>query len=682
MADDNKKLGQIIQNRYKFAKTQQEDIFEDFARYRQLWKSKITNPTDYPWDYALFNPMVFSTVRSFVARVATGNVGVNLQAWNEQGRPKTQVNKNLLDWEFQEAQLFLTVARAMFSVALYGKAFIDTGWCFQKARVIEEEDEQGNVTRRTVMSQSVNRADLSTVRVFDVFVANRNLPDLHKQPWIVIRRWKTPAEMEKYNESRGEEVYTKKVFDWIKKEKPFVRFVDYGSDVMTDDEQYEEAWKSGVLPILEMWDMQTGKVSEIIDGHSDMVLRSEDNPFYHGGYSLEEVSFFPEDDNFWNTGLVMPIEDLQESLNSTLNQFHTSARQQLNNMWITGDMRIPDWEFVSRPNGIIHTAGDINNTREVQHKDITQQALAMMGETKSEIERTTGINDLLAAGQPQGGVKAVGALNLEQSNLDQNLKLFLTMLEQVTLTRIATKFLKLNAQYITSEQVIGITGRHGYKNSSIKPDDVSAEFTPIIIPNSVLPKNPAIKLQNLQNTLGMAEKETKIAVNVAPIWQEMLSTMGMTDLDNIVPDDADEALEENEMMLKGISVECEVTDNHKVHIPIHQYQILKGQLTPEQTQLIIEHIKTHKLWELAQNPNLLDEMAGQAAAPGLPGAQQLTPGLPVGGVEGPGGPLPVPNPAVNEQGLIAQIGQQLGQTAAPNQPPVAIPNPGGNNAQG
>ena len=171
----------------------------------------------------------------------------------------------------------------------------------------------------------------------------------------------------------------------------------------------------------------------------------------------------------------------------------------------------------------------------------------------------------------------------------------------------------------------------------------------------------------------MADKEQQIPIDKGPIWREMVSTMGMTDLDAIVPNDRAEALEENDMMKKGIPVECEVNDNHDLHIAIHQYELLKGQLDQQTAQLFLEHIKTHKLWKMSQDPELLDKLS---QPPQLPQVPQPTPGaaiapMPAGTLpEGPAAPLP--NAATNEQGLLAQLGQRLGQAAAPNQPPVPI----------
>jgi hypothetical protein len=670
-----KNIGQIIDNRYKFSRDQQSDIFDDFARYKALWLSKIVDTGGWPWDYTLFNPMVFSTLRSFVARTSTGNPGITLQAWNEEDRPKTKLNTDLLLWELQEAEFQQKLARAVFSCGLYGKAFLWDGWLFEKEKYVQEEDDQGNDGRKILMKPKVNRADLGNVRSFDVYVANRNLPDVQSQPWIIIRRWRTVAELKRLNEMRGGEVYHD--LDKLKDKNLFVRYVDYGRDVMYQDNA-DIPFENGVLEVLEMWDMEEGKVYEKIKNSQEnkLVIREENNPYYHDEYPLIDLTFFPEEDEFWTQGLVRPMEDLQMALNAVLNQYLTNARQQLNNMWITGDVRIPDWEFISRPNGVIHTQGNIDQIKEVQHKDITQQAMTMMGELRNDIQRTTGINDYLAQGTPDKGKGRSGAaaMQMEESNLDQNLKLFMTFLEQQTIKKIAKHFLANNKQFITSDQTIRIAGRHGYRHVNVKEEQVSAGFDPIVIPNSMLPKNPMIRVQNLENLKAMADNEQKININTAPIWKEMVSTMGLTDLDEIVPDDKDEAMEENDMMEKGIDVEVEVNDNHDAHITVHQFALIKDKLDKAASKRFIQHIEEHKLWKVAQDPDMIEKMMGKQQAP----AQQSGVPNPANGIaaasEQASSPSPVQPAATSVQGLVQQQGQQMGQAM---QPPsgVPIPNP-------
>lgn len=657
----DKNIGKVIQNRWKFSKLQQDNIFDDFARYRALWQSKIVDTTGWPWDYSLFNPMVFSTLRSFVARTATGSPGITLQAWNEEDRPKTRVNQELVMWEFEECEFQKKIARAIFNSGLYGKGFVYTGWLYQKERYVEEEDEQGKVTRKILISPKVNRADLANKRVYDIFVANRNLPDIQMQPWVIIRYYRTIAELKKINKMRGGDVYTN--LDKLKDKNLFVRFVDFGRDVMYNDNS-EIPFDNGVLELWEMWDQDEGRVYEMVARHPEFVIRKEDNPYYHGDIPLVETTFFPEDDEFWSTGLIRPMEDLQMALNATLNQYLTNARQQLNNMWLTGDTRIPDWEFISRPNGVIHTNGNIDQIREVQHKDITQTAMAMMNEMRTDIQRTTGINDYLAMGTPNQGRKGAAALRMEEQNLDQNLKLFMTFLEQETIRKIAKHFLANNKQYITSEQSFNIAGRHGYRHVNIKDDEVSAGFDPIVIPNSVMPKDPIIKGQNLMQLKEMADNEQKININTAPIWKEIVSTMGLTDMDEIIPDDRDEALEENELLKKGIPVEVEVSDNHDLHVTVHQFALIKEKLDQKTAKRFIDHISEHKMWKIAQNPNLIEQMTGNQQIPKPPnllGPEQNTPTQQP--VVNQGQPMQA---ATSPLGVVQQQGQQLTQPGIPS----------------
>lgn len=669
-----KKPGVVIDNRFKFSKDQQNDIFDDFARFRALWLSKLVDQTGWPWDYTLFNPLVFSTLRSFVARTATGQIGINLQAWNEEERPKTKINQSLVEWEFQEVELQLKLSKAIFSAGLYGKGFLETGWFFEKERSVEEEDDKGNVQRKFMIAPKINRADLANLRVYDLFVANRNIAELQKQPWIIIRRYRTIAELQKINDMRGGDVYDlKQVKD--KGKDLFVRFVDYGRDVMYTDNS-DIPFENGVLETLEMWDGEEGKVYESVRNHREIVIREEDNPFYHNQYPIADITFFPQDDEFWTTGLVRPMEDLQMGMNAIFNQYLTNARQQMNNMWITGDVRIPDWEFISRPNGVIHVVGNIDQIKEVQHKDITGQAQTMMNTLKDDINRTTGINDYLAMGTPDKGKKGAAALELEENNLDQNLKLFMAHIEQKTVKELTKQFLAMNKQYITSDQTIRIAGRHGYKNAEIKPDDVSAAFDPIVIPNSSIPKNPMVRAQNLEALMQMAKDEQKVQINTSPIWKELISSMGLTDLDEIVPDDRDEALEENDMLIKGIDVEVEVSDNHQVHKTVHQFALISQKLDQAATKRIVEHIKQHDLWQLAQDPNLIDKLTGNPQIPNQPTTTQQQPQIGQGQQQPPqpGQQPQLQSPATGVQSLVQQRGQALSLAGQPQglmpQPPT------------
>ncbi len=675
-------IGVILENRMKYAADAQSDTFDDFARYRALFKSKIVDTADYPWDFTLFDPMTFTTVRNFLTRVVSPNIGVTLQAWNEESRPKTEVNQKIIDWELSEVDFFLKSARHVYQAALYGRGLFLTGWKYEKAKVIEEVDENDNVTRKVVMSPMINRADISNMRIFDLFIANRNNPVLQEQPWIIIRHYRTPGEMKAINEARGEDVYDVKK---IKDKDLFVRYIDYGRDVMYNNNYGDAPFDSGLLETWEMIDKDTGQVTELVARHKELVIRKEDNPYYHGEYPIIDTPFFPEDDEYFNTGIVRPMEDLQMALNTSLNQYMSNASQQINNMWMTTDLRIPDWEFISRPNGVIHVRGDINNLREVEHKDITQTSMAMQGQIRQNIQRTSGINDYMALGLPQKGTRGTAALKMEQENMDENLNFFMTILEQHTLRQVVNQFLKLNAQFLTDEQTIKIAGRHGYSHLKINPEDVSAEFEPIIIPNSALPKNPVIKLQNLENLKAIADKEQKIKLNTAPLWKEMFELMGITDLDEIVPDDKDEALEENKLIMDNIPVECEANDNHKAHVPIHAHLLLTEKLSQSQAKAVEDHINAHLMWELTDEPTLLeklgikfpaDQLALQIAQQNQAGGQnpnqlnqQLNPNA-------QNQTVPQPNAAVNTEGLVRQEGQRNRRMAnpVPQVGPIRRPN--------
>lgn len=678
MAQTKDKQAAVVESRFRFSRDQQAELFEDFARYQTLWQSKIPDDPNYPWDYSYFNPMIFATVRSLVSRTTSGNVGINLQAWNESERPKTRINKSLLEWEFQEAELFLKVARWVYSTAMYGRGFVRTGWKFAKERRIQEHGDDGETKRDILIAPKVNRADLQNARVYDMFVANDNIADFQAQPWVVHRYYTTIPQLIAENEARGgsekdgpyRHIKELKEHDW------FVTFAEHGADHQKADDEARkrDRWKAGVLEVLLLMDKETGKFTEKVAGHDDFLIRDEDNPYYHGEYPFADLQFFPEDSKFWTPGVVMPIEDLQIGLNSTMNQYYTNASQQINNMWIqTAGKAIPEWELISRPNGLIH--GEVIP---VKHPDITGQSEVMMGRMETMIQRTTGITDQVTMGQASRGTRGAAFLQMEQQSIDENLKLFINMLEQVGIKRVARQFLALNKQFITSDQIVKITGRHGYSHLEIKPDDVSAAFDPIIIPQSSIPKNPLIRAQNLMELKQLADAEKDVKVNKIPIWKEIIDTMGMTDLDEVVPDDAGEAQQENDLLKKDLPVECQASDNHDQHIKIHQYEVLAGELDEATLGRFIEHIKTHKRWKLAADPDMLEKMAQEKMPtpsndvdstmppPPAPNPMMMPMAMPP---QMPGAPV---NAAVDELGLIQQQPNGIPMTPQ-GMPPVVDP---------
>jgi len=153
-----------------------------------------------------------------------------------------------------------------------------------------------------------------------------------------------------------------------------------------------------------------------------------------------------------------------------------------------------------------------------------------------------------------------------------------------------------------------------------------------------------------------------------------VAAAGLTDMDEIVPDDKDEALEENDLLDKNIPVETEPNDNHEVHITIHQYDLLTTKLAPDQVQRRVAHIEAHKKWRLAADPDMIEKLTQNPTPPPLPSPQTA--------VSPTEGSISVPNPnaAVSEQGLVRQMGQALNQAVSGSSANLPIAAQGESNA--
>lgn len=675
-------LGDQTYRRYRFAVDEHDKMFQDFARYKQLYKTAISDEADYPWEHTLVNPYIFSLVRTALSRMVGSIPSVRLQARNEKSRPNAKVNQSIIDWEFGQPDFFMKIVRMVFSSLMYGKGFVNVSWLYEKEVKIQEEDEEGKDVGVTKMIKPMeNRAFITNIKCTNLMVANRNRPTIQEQPWVFETWYPTLGELRNINTSVGYDRY--KNLDKLKNSGKGARQESYGFNVQMKEVSGDSEMK--VLKIIRMWDNQNERVIEMPASDDHLIIRDEENPYWHGMCPIAEVTCFPEDDDFWSMGFVQPEEDLVIALNSILNHYMDSADQELNPMWLQGSsVQIPEWELYSRPNGFVHVIGDVNQVKRLDKSSSSQVVQPMMTELKSTIQRTVGIGDFESTGTPMPGVRGAAAQANAAQQVDQGLQFLILIMEQTGVRQIGEMFKSLNVQYMTEEQEISLGGNNGATYMKIDPEKVSADFDVVPIPNSSKPRNPLIQQQNLQSFLGMSMKEQGVTIDRAPVYQKLLSVMGETDLDQVVPRDMDEAMEENRLIGAGILVDVEYNDNHAQHVTAHQYFLGSEQdLSKKVVEALIKHIQNHELWEEAKDPNFYKKLMEKSS--GVPMPQPTNPIKPENAAPPSLGPSPAQQAAVPAamppQGGAAQmpatgelaIQQQLGQQLS--RPTTALENP-------
>lgn len=592
---DNKKIAGLIKDRWNTLSSDMSDVLERNATYTDMYKSILNFDESYPWDYRLVDPAVFQLLRTMMSRLNPDNARVNLLARNSMASEFRQRNQQVLNWELSEMNKTLVFYRCILRGLLAGRSYLSTGWLFEPAVKIKSD-----ITGKEefVMRDIVNRAIAKNIRFEDIVVANRNLPDIQDQPFIIEHMAVRYGEM--LDDNRDKEFWKKEMLEEIKKKKMFLSEIEGGFSLPNDslrgvgDE--EQFFRNQYVGMLKM-STKDGEAFYTFDkkGNDDILNNDTTNPYWHGHYPYLSFTPFPMDDEFFSQSMIQPLEDLEIALSSALNQYLTNARKAGNPMWIAGASasQTPDWSFVNRPDGIIRVAGDANQIRQAPITDTSQLMNGLRSELANLFEKSSSISSLYSSGVATPGTNqvnktATGAKVID-ANIDMNMQMLITLFGAQILTGIGNHFLELNAQYITEEQEIRVTGEKGAGFIKVKPAEITANFDVIANPDTLTKTSPVVRQASLLNLKATMDAEKNLQLDSKPIWKAIFSSYPeIEEIDeDIIIDPEVQAQDAITAIEKGIEPVTDWNQNHKAIKKIIQFYLLSNEETIDDEKLVM-----------------------------------------------------------------------------------------------
>lgn len=589
---NNAKIASIIRNRYNKLHDDHSPIFEAVERYHQMYRAEVDFDDSWEWDYNLTDPVVFYLIRSLMARLNPDSFRVRLEARNQGDLQNREINQQIVNWEMGEMGKTMLFYNFIFRGLLAGRAYMKTGWLYNKALKVTSEGKSEKIMRNIV-----NRGHATSVRFQDLFIPNRNVPNIEEQPYIIERMRMLYGDMLDDNEAQSKPTWKKNLLDKIRDQKMFEQNVDYGVQIPStedgDDTKENTFLRSQYVALLRM-QTKDGEVYYIPEKQNDWVLNTTtENEYWHGQYCYLSWTPFPEDDDFFSMGVVQPIADLQIALTSTLNQYLTNARKSGNPMWIAGQSaaQTPDWMFVNRPDGIIRVAGDSNAVVPVRTPDTADTMITMRREIMTSFERTTGMSSFFNTGAasssgPQLNKTATGAKIID-SNIESSLQMLITLLGAQGISKLGEHLLALNAQYITEEQQLKINDRKGVAYVNVKPEQVTANFDVIANADTMTKENPVVKQAQLLNLKGTIDAEKDVKFDKKPIWKTILASFPEMDgVDDVIIDPEQQAKDAINDILNGVEPPIDPYMDHKTIMKLIQVFMLSNPEMPEELLVV------------------------------------------------------------------------------------------------
>ncbi len=574
------KTADIIRRRFSTIKDLTSDVFDRLEVNRNLYKGILNADDTYEWDYSLVDPHVFPLVRNYLSRSNPTMSSIRLDVRRNEDNEIRQVNQDFLNWEIGELMTTSLFYRQFFSAYIAGRGYIKTGWEYEKAIEVTEQDDDGKVIRTKVLRDIVNRATAKFVRYNDILVPNRNNPLLNEQPYIIEPMQITVGEMLDENqalEEKGEKPFWKKKFiNKLRKSGVTSKLLDYQMDMATDaDSKDELAFRAAYVSMLCM----TTKDGEIfylpIEDDDDVVNQDTESRYWGAKMHYPYIDFcpFPEDDEYYSLALVDVVGDLQIAATEILNQTLTNIRQINNDMWIAGTTaaQTPDWQFRKRPDGIIRVMGDVSQIQQIRTQDNTMPALRMSEAVGVKIERSGGISSLYSSGAPSQNINqtARGAQIIDQ-NIDTNMKMIIDLFGEQVIKRLGEHFLELNAQYVTEEQTIAVTGKRGVRELiHIDPEKVNANFIVSVNSEKLQKQSPASRQASLQNSIQVlqniqSQSQGAVQIDMTPIVEALTdATPELENVEDIVISVDEKSQRDIAMLMRGQMPEIKIRDAHE-----------------------------------------------------------------------------------------------------------------------
>jgi hypothetical protein len=591
---NDKKVASLIKDRWNTLSTDIVDVLDRNATYTDMYKSILNFNENYPWDYTLVDPVIFQLLRTMMSRLNPEHAKINLYARNEKSSQFRQKNQHIINWELSEMNKTMVFYNCILRGLIAGRSYVSTGWLFEPAVKIKSD-----ITGKEefVLRDITNRAIAKNIRFDDIMVANRNLPNIQDQPYIIEHMVVRYGEM--LDDNKDKEFWKPEMLKMIKDKKMFISELENGYKLpndsykgVTDEEQF---YRNQYVGLLKMSTKDNDVFYTFDKRGTDEILNvNTTNPYWHGHYPYLSFAPFPLDDEFYSQGMIQPLEDIAVALSSALNQFLTNARKAGNPMWIAGASasQTPDWQFVNRPDGIIRVAGDANQIRQAPIADTSQLMTNLRNELATLFEKSSSISSLYSSGvsgsSTQVNKTATGAKVID-ANIDMNMQMLITLFSSQILSGIGSHFLELNAQYITEEQEIKITGDKDAGFIKIKPAEITANFDVVANPDTITKTSPVVRQAALLNLKSTMDAEKKVELDSRPIWNAIFASYPeIEEIDeDIIIDPETQAQDAIIAIERGIEPTTEWNQNHKAIKKIIQFHLLSVQDTLDDKTLVM-----------------------------------------------------------------------------------------------
>lgn len=558
-------------DRMSIAKKNQEDSFKKFAGwFDDMYGILQKKDQIAKWRSKVYFPKLTAKFWQIAAKLVLDKPGFHVSGKGEEPNiDGAKLFENLLDYQYENPEfdepMFKKLFDCLADAMVTGKGIALVPWT-AKEKIVKEQltepvidPETGEEVDRVLTLEGYEKVkkfvnafpDFQPINIFNFFFSPSG-KSLQSKHWVIIKDYKTIAELKELNDKSGIERY-KNLDSLAKHTAESDEYAQYNASRNRLVSEQDPISADSTIAQIEVWhcfEKDTNTITTIAP-KANLVLREIHNPYWHGKYPIVDFEIKPRPHDFWGEGIFEVGRQLQAATNSVINHYMDNMNLSMDGM-IMHDELTTIYNYTIQPGGELIYAGPKPEQFKFPAPDPTQ--LRVIDEYLSRALDEITITPY-AAGTPnaasdktqgtKGGIMALQAAADDLLALMKNC--FKTSLRQVGLL-----WLQMDQQFIDRTLYIDMVEDGKRIPKEINPAKIQGQFDLRLDDELDKPADPEMEMQKFDQTIqkvlalkNEADKQAMMRAQGAPIGMAInFETLVKRTLEHGGLDENDEILEE------------------------------------------------------------------------------------------------------------------------------------------
>lgn len=339
--------------RYSQASGTQEQLFEKFEEWYKMMYAVRDDKNTAKWRSKVHIPLVSTKAWNLISKFIQQEPGFEVTVRN-QADADAEAEKALytdedleeiaekvqrkMEYDYHNPELPEPmrdkINSCLIDAVVTGTGLAKVPWVVKEKTTYSHPVKDGAVDyeHQAETKELIGYNDLQPVNIFDVFIAP-SATSLQESPWVMIKSYKTLAELEAVNEAYGATIY--KNLDELQGAKAgsddFAAQKKSRQNLTSDQDPITNDRTVNLLEVFECYERDSKKICTYVRTNGPgkqsgqttawTLIREQENPYWHGKYPLVAFYIRRRPFSFWGESIFETTQRLQSAANDIFNHY-------------------------------------------------------------------------------------------------------------------------------------------------------------------------------------------------------------------------------------------------------------------------------------------------------------------------------------------------------------------------